>query len=79
MTTISILREQLAKAEARADQAVADLRSEREAAQEERRRLLDRLIQLDAELGQARATLAAARAARRPLAWLLPWWHSVGS
>ena len=33
----------------------------------------DRLIQLDAELEQVRAALAAARVARRRLAWLLPW------
>jgi chromosome segregation ATPase len=71
--TISVLREQLAKAETRADEALVDLRLERAGAREERQRLLDRLMQLDAELEEARAALAAATAARRPLAWLLPW------
>ena len=51
---------------------VAEFERER-IAHGERQRLLDRLLQLDAELEQARAALATARAARRPLAWLLPW------
>ena len=71
--TISVLHEQLAKAEARAAEALVDLRLERAGAREERQRLLDRLMQLDTELEQTRAALASASAARWPFAWLLPW------
>ncbi|MBV8094906.1 MAG: hypothetical protein JO110_17090, partial [Acetobacteraceae bacterium] len=63
--TIAVLREQLGKAEARADQALGDLREERVAAQEERRRLADRIAWLEAKIeAKARPWWR-----RRPVFW----------
>jgi hypothetical protein len=71
--TIAVLREQLAKAEVRADEALVDIRLERAGAREERQRLPR---PADAARCRARAGpggIGSGKGIAGPLAWLLPW------